>query len=115
MEVEVAEEDVVLRGEGVRGDEVGDGVAEEGARSGGTVDEGSSEGGPGVSADLEVQVLSGEGGVFGGGGDADGVFEDDGDSSSYLVGAVFPGNLVAFGDGYGDVGVRRGVHPGLSD
>ncbi|KAJ1118179.1 hypothetical protein NDU88_006374 [Pleurodeles waltl] len=68
-----------------------------------------------ASADLEVQVLGGEGGVFGGGGDADGVFEDDGDSSSYLVGAVFPGNLVAFGDGYGDVGGRRGVHPGLHD
>ncbi|KAJ1097090.1 hypothetical protein NDU88_002217 [Pleurodeles waltl] len=59
-----------------------------------------------------MQVFCGEGGVFGGGGDADGVFEDDGDSSSYLVGAVFPGNLVAFGDGYGDV---WGVHPGLRD
>ncbi|KAJ1200744.1 hypothetical protein NDU88_004565 [Pleurodeles waltl] len=65
--------------------------------------------------DLEVQVFGGEGGFFGGGGDVDGVLEDDGDSSTDLVGAVSPGDLVAVGDGYGDVGGRRGVHPGLSD
>ncbi|KAJ1191977.1 hypothetical protein NDU88_001290 [Pleurodeles waltl] len=62
-----------------------------------------------------MQVFSGERGVFGGGGDADGVFEDDGDTSSCLVGAVFPGDLVAFGDGGGDVWRRGGVHPGLRD
>ncbi|KAJ1199036.1 hypothetical protein NDU88_002874 [Pleurodeles waltl] len=62
-----------------------------------------------------MQVFSGEGGVFGGGGDADGVFEDDGDTSSYLVGAVFSGDLVAFGDGGSDVWSRGGVHPGLRD
>ncbi|KAJ1091871.1 hypothetical protein NDU88_004985 [Pleurodeles waltl] len=69
----------------------------------------------GLSVCPAMWVFGGEGGVFGGGGDVDGVLEDDGDSSSYLVGAVFPGNLVAFGDGYGDVGGRGGVHPGLSD
>ncbi|KAJ1164563.1 hypothetical protein NDU88_004999 [Pleurodeles waltl] len=86
VEVEVTEEDVVRRGKGVQGDEVSDRVAEEGAWSRGSVDESSSEGGPGVGVDLEVQVFGGEGGgVFGGGGDVDGVLEDDGDSSPYFI------------------------------
>ncbi|KAJ1141178.1 hypothetical protein NDU88_007513 [Pleurodeles waltl] len=61
VEVEVPEEDVVRRGKGVRGDEVSDRVDEEGAWSRGSVDESSSEGGPGVGVDLEVQVFGGEG------------------------------------------------------
>ncbi|KAJ1214691.1 hypothetical protein NDU88_002309 [Pleurodeles waltl] len=90
VEVEVTEKDVVRRGKGVRVDEVSDGVAEEGTWSRGSVDESSSECGPGVGVDLEVQVFGGEGGVFGGDGDVDGVLEDDGYSSTYLVGAVSP-------------------------
>ncbi|KAJ1162445.1 hypothetical protein NDU88_002913 [Pleurodeles waltl] len=115
VKVEVTEEGVVRRGKGVRGDEVSNGFAEEGVWSRGSVDESSSEGGPGVGVDLKVHVFGGEGGVFGGGGDVDGVLESDGDSSTDLVGAVSPGDLVAVGDGYGNVGGRGGVHPGLSD
>ncbi|KAJ1109961.1 hypothetical protein NDU88_007318 [Pleurodeles waltl] len=63
----------------------------------------------------EARGVQRRGGVFGGGGDADGVFEDDGDTSSYLVGAVFSGDLVAFGDGGSDVWSRGGVHPCLRD
>ncbi|KAJ1082340.1 hypothetical protein NDU88_002508 [Pleurodeles waltl] len=65
--------------------------------------------------DLEVYVFGCEGGVFGGDRDVDGVPVDDGDSSSGLVDAVLPGDLVAVGDGYGDVRSRGGVHPGFCD
>ncbi|KAJ1196645.1 hypothetical protein NDU88_000511 [Pleurodeles waltl] len=106
----VAERDVIACGENsvkgcesVRADDVSNGVAELLLWAGEPVDEGPSKGGVWVSMDLEVQEFGGAEGVFGVGCDPEGVLVDDGDASSWFVGAVPAGDLVAVRDGYGDV------------
>ncbi|KAJ1201028.1 hypothetical protein NDU88_004844 [Pleurodeles waltl] len=56
-----------------------------------------------LSVDLEVQVFSNAEGVFSVGRDPEGVLADDGEASSWFVGVVSPGDLVAVRDGYGEV------------
>ncbi|KAJ1217974.1 hypothetical protein NDU88_005561 [Pleurodeles waltl] len=87
----------------MRADDVGDGVIELLSGTGEPVDEDPSEGGVWVSVDLEVQVFGGAEGVFGAGRDPEGVLVDDGDATSWFIGAIPAGDLVAVRDGYGDI------------
>ncbi|KAJ1215873.1 hypothetical protein NDU88_003480 [Pleurodeles waltl] len=82
--------------------EQGNGVAELLSWAGGPVGEGPSKGGVWVSVDLEVQEFGSAEGVFGVGCDPEAVLVDNGDASSWFVGAVPAGDLVAVRDGYGD-------------
>ncbi|KAJ1147124.1 hypothetical protein NDU88_000011 [Pleurodeles waltl] len=113
VEIEVSQEDVVRRGEGVGACEVGNGVAEGGSWSWRSVYEGSSEGSVGVRVDLEMEVFGCLEGVFRVGVDLEGGFVDDGYPSTDSVGVISSGDLVAVRDGDGDVWGRGVVPPGF--
>lgn len=82
MEVKVSQQGVVDGCNGVRGDDVRDGVGKWSTGSRGSVDEGSLEDGVRAGQYLEVKVFHQVCGLIGECAQAEGGFVEDGDSSS---------------------------------